>query len=126
LSRRDLSEAEWRLLEPLLPPERGRKNRSAFDNRRIVNGILWRIRTGAVARSAREVRQADDGLSALPTIERCRHIWEARSPRPLPRRWPTTPATVWIRRRLAVMPRLPAQKGDSRTSFWPFAGRVHL
>jgi transposase len=65
LSRRDLSEAEWRLLEPLLPPERGRKNRSAFDNRRIVNGILWRIRTGAVARSAREVRQADDGLSAL-------------------------------------------------------------
>jgi len=37
-------------------------------------------------------------------------IWEA-SPRPLPRRWPTTPATAWIRRRFAVMSRLPAQKG---------------
>ena len=36
-----------RLLEPLLPPERGRKSRPAFDNRQIVNGILWRIRTGA-------------------------------------------------------------------------------
>ena len=43
----DLSEAEWRLLETLLPPERGRKCWPAFDNRQIVNGILWRIRTGA-------------------------------------------------------------------------------
>ena len=34
MSRGDLSEAEWRLLEPLLPPERGRKSRPAFDNRR--------------------------------------------------------------------------------------------
>jgi transposase len=45
LSRGDLSEAEWRLLEPLLPPERGRKSRPAFDKRQIVNGILWRIRS---------------------------------------------------------------------------------
>jgi len=34
------------LLESLLPPERGRKSRPAFDNRQIVNRILWRIRTG--------------------------------------------------------------------------------
>ena len=47
MSRGDLSEAEWRLLEPRLPPERGRKSRPAFDDRQIVNGILWRIRTGA-------------------------------------------------------------------------------
>jgi transposase len=47
LSRGDLSEAEWRLLEPLLRPQRGRKSRPAFDNRQIVNGILWRLRTGA-------------------------------------------------------------------------------
>ena len=47
MSRGDLSGAEWRLLEPLLPPERGRKSRPAFDNRQIVNGILWRNRTGA-------------------------------------------------------------------------------
>ena len=47
MSRGDLSEAEWCLLEPLLPPEQGRKNRPAFDKRQIVNGILWRIRTGA-------------------------------------------------------------------------------
>ena len=41
---RDLTEAEWRLLKDLLPPERGRKARPAHDNRAIVNGILWRIR----------------------------------------------------------------------------------
>ena len=54
MSRGDLSEAEWRLLELLLPPERGRKSRPAFDNRRIVNGILWRIRTGAPWRDVPE------------------------------------------------------------------------
>ncbi len=47
MSRGDLSEAEWRLLKDLLPAERGRKSRPAYDNRMIVNGILWRIRTGA-------------------------------------------------------------------------------
>ncbi|MGC8537212.1 MAG: transposase [Rhizomicrobium sp.] len=50
LSRGDLNEAEWRLHDPLLPPERGRKSRTAFDNRQIVNGIWWRIRTGAPLR----------------------------------------------------------------------------
>jgi transposase len=47
LSRGDLSEAEWRLLESLLPPERGRKSRPAFDDRQIVNRLWWRICTGA-------------------------------------------------------------------------------
>jgi len=54
LSRGDLTEAEWRLLKDQLPPERGRKNRPAFDNRPIVNGILWRIRTGAPWRDVPE------------------------------------------------------------------------
>jgi transposase len=54
VSRGDLSEAEWRSLKDLLPPERGRKNRPALDNRPIVNGILWRIRTGAPWRDVPE------------------------------------------------------------------------
>jgi transposase len=54
VSRGDLSEAEWRLLKDLLPPERGRRNRPSSDNRSIVNGILWRIRTGAPWRDVPE------------------------------------------------------------------------
>jgi len=54
LSRGDLSEAEWRLLKDFLSAERGRKSRPAQDNRKIVNGILWRIRTGAPWRDVPE------------------------------------------------------------------------
>jgi transposase len=47
VSRGDLTDKEWNLLEPMLPPERGREGRPANDNRIILNGILWRLRTGA-------------------------------------------------------------------------------
>src|SRR3954454_6631225 len=45
--RNDLTEAQWRRLEPLLPPERRRKGRPNHHHRTIVNGILWILRTGA-------------------------------------------------------------------------------
>ncbi len=54
MSRGDLKEAEWRLLKDLLPAVRGQRSRPAFDNRTIVNGILWRIRTGAPWRDVPE------------------------------------------------------------------------
>jgi transposase len=54
LSRGDLTEDECLLLAGLLPPERGRRSRPALDNRPIVNGILWRIRTGAPWRDVPE------------------------------------------------------------------------
>jgi hypothetical protein len=53
LSRGDLNEAEWRLLKDLLPAERGRKSRPAFDNRVIVNGILIVIASGLSGARAR-------------------------------------------------------------------------
>lgn len=43
----DLTDFEWSVIAPLLPPERGREGRPAHDNRVVVNGILWRLRTGA-------------------------------------------------------------------------------
>ena len=49
LSRGDLAEAEWRILKDLLPIDaanRGRDRRPE-QNRSIINGILWRLRTGA-------------------------------------------------------------------------------
>ena len=45
MARYDLSEAEWRLIEPLLP------NRSRgvprVDDRRVINGIFYVLRTGS-------------------------------------------------------------------------------
>ena len=43
----DLTEAQWRCLQPHLPPEKPRTGRPKGDHRRILNGILWVLRTGA-------------------------------------------------------------------------------
>jgi transposase len=58
VSRGDLSEAEWRVLKGLLPVEREAgqrgKGRPPEDNRNVINGILWRLRTGAPWRDVPE------------------------------------------------------------------------
>ena len=45
--RGDLTDAQWRRLEPHLPPEEPRTGRPNAPHRRITNGILWVLRTGA-------------------------------------------------------------------------------
>jgi Transposase and inactivated derivatives len=47
MGRFDLTDAQWRRLEPLLPPEKPRTGRPNHPHRRILNGILWINRTGA-------------------------------------------------------------------------------
>lgn len=39
----DLNNLEWHAIQPLLPKSRGVKR---VDDRRVLNGILWRLRTG--------------------------------------------------------------------------------
>jgi len=46
LNRGDLTEAQWRILDRLLP-DRGERAPPIADKRRTVNGILWVLRTGA-------------------------------------------------------------------------------
>jgi transposase len=45
IRRHELTDAEWALLEPLLPGHPRQGHRWA-DHRRVINGILWRARTG--------------------------------------------------------------------------------
>ena len=45
--RHELSDEEWTRLAPLLPPQKPRTGRVNKDHRLIVNGILWRLATGA-------------------------------------------------------------------------------
>jgi transposase len=45
LARYELSDAEWKIIAPLLPTKsRGVKR---VDDRRVLNGIFWRLRSGA-------------------------------------------------------------------------------
>ena len=47
MRRLDVTDEQWRRLEPLLPPERPRTGRPNHDHRRVVSGMLWIHRTGA-------------------------------------------------------------------------------
>ncbi len=42
----DLSDRQWQLLEPLIPPEKPRGKRRSVDLREIVNGIFYLLHTG--------------------------------------------------------------------------------
>lgn len=45
MARFDLTDFEWSVIRPLLPTKvRGKKR---VDDRRVLNGIFWRLRTGA-------------------------------------------------------------------------------
>ena len=44
MARFDLTDFEWSVIQPLLPDKpRGVKR---VDDRRVLNGIFWRLRTG--------------------------------------------------------------------------------
>jgi transposase len=47
--RDELTDQAWKTLQPLLPPPRGlgRQGGRWADHRKVLNGILWRLRTGA-------------------------------------------------------------------------------
>lgn len=45
--RHDLTDAEWARLEPLLPDRTPRRGGRWCDHRQMINGVLWRVRTGA-------------------------------------------------------------------------------
>ena len=54
MDRGDLSDAEWAIVGPLLPSERGRWSRPAGDNRRFLNGMLYVLRVGCPWRDMHE------------------------------------------------------------------------
>ena len=43
---RVLTDAQWAVLEPLLPCSKGKQSRPFRDHRQVVEGILYRYRTG--------------------------------------------------------------------------------
>ena len=47
VKRYELSEAQWRRIEGLLPGKAGDPGRTGSDNRAFVDGVLWVLRSGA-------------------------------------------------------------------------------
>lgn len=45
MARFDLTDAEWAVIEPVLPTDT--RGIERVDDRRVLNGIFWRLRTGA-------------------------------------------------------------------------------
>ena len=45
--RGELTDGQWARLRPHLPPEKPATGRPNADHRRIIDGVLWRERTGA-------------------------------------------------------------------------------
>ena len=54
MEARDLTDAQWERLGPLLPPQKPRTGRPAKNHRTILNGILWILRTGSPWRALPE------------------------------------------------------------------------
>jgi transposase len=67
-----LSEMQWQKIEPLLPkPKRRKRGRPPKDNRRVFEGILWVLKTGARWRDLPK----DFGVSPSVCWKRLR-LWE--------------------------------------------------
>jgi len=45
--RYDLTDEQWARLEPLLPGQDRRRGGQWVDHRRVIDGVLWRTRTGS-------------------------------------------------------------------------------
>jgi transposase len=45
--RGGLSDKQWQIIQPLLPPQKPVVGRPSVDHRRVIDDILWILRTGA-------------------------------------------------------------------------------
>jgi transposase len=48
------TDAQWALIEPLLPTSKGKRSRPFRDHRQVLNGIAFRYRTGCAWRDVPE------------------------------------------------------------------------
>jgi transposase len=70
VTRHDLTDGQWAVLEPLLPAETGRGRPRRWASRQIVDGIRWRVRTGSPWRDVPAV------YPPWPTLYRWFRRWQ--------------------------------------------------
>ena len=47
MTRGDLTRAQWKQIEPLLPTNKDQAGGQWKEHRKVINGIRWVLRTGA-------------------------------------------------------------------------------
>jgi hypothetical protein len=72
MARYDLTDFEWSVIDPVLP----RKSRGVprVDDRRVLNGIFWVLRSSALGGPSGTIRPADDLLQSLSALDQGRHL----------------------------------------------------
>ena len=113
----DITDEQWKRLEPLLPPENtGKKGRPRKDNRMMLNGMLWMNHSGAQWRQlpkrygpwqsvyARFAKWRDDGIWERIFSELNKEVDTERIRKPILR------ISVLIRRALRFMRALMVRK----------------
>jgi transposase len=76
MRRGELTDEQWRRLQPLLPPEKPWTGRPNEDHRQILNGILWIQRTGAPWRDLPERYGPTGTVSSRFYRWRAAGIWQ--------------------------------------------------
>jgi len=119
--------AGWRVLKDFLPIEavnrgRGRRGLKRTDlSSTAYSGGLAAARHGETFRPNTATGTRSIGGSGAGARPGSRRLYRLR----WPRSWRTAATTASIVLQFAPMSRQRAEKGDSSTSSWPFAGRVH-
>jgi len=76
IRRHELTDQQWAALAPLLPPRQPKTGRPNTDHRTVLNGILWKIRTGAPWRDVPERYGSWHTLSSRCRRWRLVGIWD--------------------------------------------------
>ncbi len=67
--RHELTDAQWQKIKPLLSPEKPRTGRPNLDHRVLLNGMIWRAKTGTLWRDlAGTVWQVENSVQSLVTL----------------------------------------------------------
>lgn len=74
MRRHELTDEEWGIIAPLLPNKP--RGVARVDDRRVINGILWRFRTGAPWRDVPERYGPRTTLYSRFTRWRAAGVWD--------------------------------------------------
>jgi hypothetical protein len=81
VGRGEITDKAWERMAPLLP-ENGQRGGQWQDHRKVVNGILWKLRTGAPWRSSRALRSLADLPRPIGEMEERRYLGSLVGARP--------------------------------------------